>query len=106
MDKFKLATRIFEMVIDVHGAIRADDSKRALGRIATMYQFLEQYVVDKGELYAASFASHMPEPDRYVAEPQEEPIGKLVKLDIAAMASAYQRDLESLKKARDERAKR
>ena len=102
MDKFKLATRIFEMVIDVHGAIRADDSKRALGRIATMYQFLEQYVVDKGDLYVASLATHMPEPDLYIAEPREDPIGELMNRNVAAMARL--RDLDVLRKARNKSA--
>ena len=106
MDKYKLATRMFEMVVDLHGAIKANDTKRALGRVATMYQFLEQYVVDKGDLYVASLATHMPEPDRYLAEPREEPIGKLMNRNVTAMAGAYQRDLDVLRKARDERAKK
>ena len=106
MDKYKLATRMFEMVVDLHGSIKASDTKRALGRVATMYQFIEQYVVDKGDLYVASLATHMPEPDRYLAEPREEPIGKLMNRNVTAMAGAYQRDLDVLRKARDERAKK
>ena len=106
MDKYKLATRMFEMVVDLHGSIKANDTKRALGRVATMYQFIEQYVVDKGDLYVASLATHMPEPDRYLAEPREEPIGKLMNRNVTAMAGAYQRDLDVLRKARDERAKK
>ena len=42
MDRYKLATRFFEMVVDMHGAMLEGDQKRALGRIATIYQFLEQ----------------------------------------------------------------
>ena len=106
MDKYKLATRMFEMVVDLHEAIKANETKRALGRVATMYQFIEQYVVDKGDLYVASLATHMPEPDRYLAEPREEPIGKLMEQDVAAAAHAYQRDIEQLKKHREERAKK
>ena len=106
MDKYKLATRMFEMVVDLHGSIKANDTKRALGRVATMYQFIEQYVVDKGDLYVASLATHMPEPDRYLAEPREKPIGKLKNRNVTAIAGAYQRDLDVLRKARDERAKK
>ena len=72
MKKFKLATRMFKMVIEVYGAIKANDKKRALGRVATIYQFLEQYVVDKGDFYVAALATHMPEPERYIAEPPED----------------------------------
>ena len=104
-DKFKLAIRMFEMVIEMHGAIKAND-KRALGRVATIYQFVEQYVVDKGDFYVAALATHTPEPDRYIAELREDPIGKLMNRNVAAMAGAYQRDLDVLRKARDERDKK
>ena len=106
MDKYKLATRMFEMVVDLHGAIKANNTKRTLGRVATIYQFLEPYVVDKGDLYVASLATHMPEPDRYLAEPREGPIGKVMNRNVTAMAGAYQRDLDVLRKARDEHAKK
>ena len=105
MDKYKLATRFFEMVVDMHGAMLEGDQKRALGRIATIYQFLEQYTVDKGDMYVAALATHMPEPDRYVAEARTEPLGKLMEKEVAGMTAAYQRDLDSLLKAREERAK-
>ena len=105
MDKYKLATRFFEMVVDMHGAMLEGDQKRALGRIATIYQFLEQYTVDKGDMYVAALATHMPEPDRYVAEARTEPLGKLMEKEVASMTAAYQRDLDSLLKAREERAK-
>ena len=47
----------------------------------------------------------MPDPDRYVEEPRDEPIGKLMEQEVPAMASAEQRDLGSLRKAREDRAK-
>ena len=47
----------------------------------------------------------MPEPDRYVAEARTEPLGKLMEKEVASMTAAYQRDLDSLLKAREERAK-
>ena len=42
MDRYKLATRFFEMMVEIHGAVVEGDQKRALGRIATVYQFIEQ----------------------------------------------------------------
>ena len=62
--------------------------------------------MDQGDKYVAALATHMPDPDRYVAEPRDEPIAKLMEQEVPAMASAYQRDLNSLRKAREERAKK
>ena len=57
-------------------------------------------------MYVAALATHLPDPDRYVAEPREEPIGKLMEQEVPATASAYQRDLDNLRKAREDRAKK
>ena len=42
MDRYKLATRFFEMMVEIHGAVFEADQERALGRKATVYQFIEQ----------------------------------------------------------------
>ena len=46
----------------------------------------------------AALATRVPDPDRYVAEPRDE--------EVPVMASAYQRDLDSLRKAREKRTKK
>ena len=106
MDRYKLATRFFEMMVEIHVAVVEGDHKCAFGSIVTVYQFIEQYTVDQGDMYVAALATHMPELDRYVAEHRDEPIGQLMEKEVPAMASAYQRDLDSLRKAREDRAKK
>ena len=98
MDRYKLATRFFEMMVEIHVAVVEGDHKCAFGSIVTVYQFIEQYTVDQGDMYVAALATHMPDPDRYVAEPRDE--------EVPVMASAYQRDLDSLRKAREKRTKK
>ena len=39
MDRYKLATRFFENMVEIHGAVVEGDQKRALGRIATIIVF-------------------------------------------------------------------
>ena len=47
-----------------------------------MYQFLEQYVTDKGDFFMASFTTHQPEPSQYSAPPSDLPLGKLLELEV------------------------
>ena len=68
MDRYKFGTRFFEVMVEIHGAVVEGDQKRGLGRIATVYKFIEQYTVDQGDMYVAALATHMPDPDRYAAE--------------------------------------
>ena len=71
-----------------------------------MYQFLEQYVTDKGDFFMASFTTHQPEPSQYSAPPSDLPLGKLLEREVAAAAVAYGKDVEALRKFRDENARR
>ena len=63
MDRYKFATRFFEVMVEIHGAVVEGDQKRGLGRIATVYKFIEQYTVDQGDMYVAALATQMPPGD-------------------------------------------
>ena len=106
LGKFKMATYILELVVEVHAATLKKDSKKVLGILASMYQFLEQYVTDKGDFFMASFTTHQPEPSQYSAPPSDLPLGKLLEREVAAAAVAYGKDVEALRKFRDENARR
>ena len=106
LGKFKMATYILELVVEVHASTLKKDSKKVLGILASMYQFLEQYVTDKGDFFMASFTTHQPEPSQYSAPPSDLPLGKLLEREVAAAAVAYGKDVEALRKFRDENARR
>ena len=54
----------------------------------------------------ASFTTHQPEPSQYSAPPSDLPLGKLLEREVAAAAVAYGKDVEALRKFRDENARR
>ena len=53
-------SKFFEVMVEIHGAVVEGDQKRGLGRIATVYKFIEQYTVDQGDMSVAALATQMP----------------------------------------------
>ena len=105
LGKYKMATYVLELVVEIHAATLKKDTKRTLGLLAASYQFLEQYVTDGGEFFMASFSTHQPEPGQYPAPKSDLPLGKLYEREVAAAAVAYGKDVEALRKFGEERAK-
>ena len=112
LQKYTMGKHMFELINAMHAAMKKEDHKRVYGLIAASYQFLEQYSIDsspgKSDFYLAHFATHQPALSNYPAEKPEEPIGMRLKCepDLAAAAHAYQRDVDQLRKYREERAKK
>lgn len=104
--KFKFASHVLEMVSEIHNAYLKQQEDRVLGLLGGFYQLLEQYTVDQGDLYVGWMATHLPEVGPYAATPSEEAVGKLLEREIAVAATAYQKDLDALKKFRDARRKK
>ena len=105
LGKYKMATYVLELMVEIHAATLKKDTKRTLGLLAASYQFLEQYVTDGGEFFMASFSTHQPEPGQYPAPKSDLPLGKLYEREVAAAAVAYGKDVEALRKFGEERAK-
>jgi len=106
LGKYKLATHMLELIVEIHRAVRSKDESRALGLIAGSYQFLEQYAVDGADVYHGWIATHLPNPQAYPAQGFDDPVGRLMEREVTSAATALDTEMERCREHKQKRAAR
>ena len=106
--RFRLAQQLLSLVQRLHASLLRQDQAAALGLVAAVYQFVEQYALDEGRSDLAWMMTQevAPVPSEYTAtavvvEAATDGVGKLVEPPVLSAAIQEAKDMQAFRTGRD-----